>query len=323
MKLETWNLDGNTIAGVNVAFFGTPDFAVPALEALVRSRHRVVVVIAQPDRPAGRGMKLKRPPGAERALDLGLPLAQPERIRERSFLEWFGGLGVDAGVVVAYGRILPPDLIALPPHGLINLHGSLLPKYRGAAPIQRAIEQGDTVTGATIMRIDEQLDHGPILASHALGIDPDERTPSLAERMAREGAGLLVETLTSLEDGTIREIPQAHQEATFAGKIEKEEGRIDWTLPAKRIYDRFRAFWPWPGIFTEIRGESVKLIELSWSAGGTEEPGRILSFEGNRAAIATPEGVVMIERMQRPGKTPVDAAAFLRALDLGAGDSLR
>lgn len=309
---------------MRLVFFGTPEFAVPALEQLARSSHEIAAVVAQPDRPAGRGMRLRTPAVATKARELHLPLVQPASVRSEEFLSWFRSLAPEVGVVVAYGRILPGSLLSIPPRGLINLHGSLLPKYRGAAPIQRAIEQGERVTGATIMRIDEQLDHGPVLSRCEIAIDPEERAPSLARRMAIEGARLLVQTLDRLESGEVDELEQDHDRASFAPKITKEESRVDWQSSAKSIYDRFRAFWPWPGLQAEMGGEPLKLVEIASPVdrrGGT--PGEILAIDDDEGiTVATAAGALRILRVQRPGKAPVSAAAWARSAGITVGDPL-
>src|SRR3954468_15377405 len=219
---------------LRLVFFGTPEFAVPTLEALARE-HEIALVVAQPDKPAGRGMKLHAPAVAVKAIEMGLPLAQPPKIRNEQFLSSIENLKPDAGIVIAYGKILPANLLVIPAHGFINVHASILPKYRGAAPIQRAIERGETTTGVTIMRVDEELDHGAMLAIEATEIGPDERTQSLASRLSNIGAEALMRVLESMPDGT----PQDHGAATYAPKIEKSEGAIDWTETTTAIYNKF------------------------------------------------------------------------------------
>ncbi len=308
---------------MKIAFFGTPEFAVPSLDAIAASHHELLAVAAQPDRPAGRGMKLKSPPVAQRARELGLEVVQPAGIRKEEFLHWFRSLGCDLAVVVAYGRILPAALLEAPRLGMINVHGSLLPKYRGAAPIQRAIEHGETRTGVTIMRLDEQLDHGPVLGSRELAIAPEERTPALAARMSSAGAELLIEVLDRMEQGSVEEVEQDHERATFAPKIEKSESRIDWSDPAEGIYNRFRAFWPWPGIQIQVGGEPLKLIELaSPRPDEPSVPAGIAAIESGRIRVGTGEGTIDIARVQRPGRGPVDAEVFARDRGLGVGDRL-
>src|SRR4051794_24302314 len=254
---------------LRLIFFGTPEFAVPTLEALARE-HEIALVVAQPDKPAGRGMKMHAPAVAVKAREMRLPLAQPPKIRNEQFLSSIENLKPDAGIVVAYGKILPANLLAIPAHGFINVHASILPKYRGAAPIQRAIEHGETTTGVTIMRVDEELDHGPMLAVETNEIGPHERTPSLAARLSSLGADTLARVLAT----SPAETPQDHAAATYAPKIEKSEGAIQWTDSAAAIYNKFRAFDPWPGVSA---GE-LKLIDIA-PASGHGEPGTILSAD--------------------------------------------
>lgn len=286
---------------MRLVFFGTPDFAVPALEALARE-HDIALVVAQPDKPAGRGMKVHAPAVAVRARQLGLPLAQPPKIREAGFLESVAALRPDAGVVVAYGKILPASLLSIPAQGFLNVHASILPKYRGAAPIQRAIQQGETTTGVTIMRVDEELDHGPMLAIETTEIGPDERTPSLAARLSLLGATALTRVLANMPGET----PQDHTAATYAPKIEKSEGAIDWTETTATIYNKFRAFDPWPGVFSG----DLKLIDLA-PASGHGVPGTILSTDHDGVIVATGDGALRLITVQRPGKSRASAKAVL------------
>jgi methionyl-tRNA formyltransferase len=308
------------IRTVKVAFFGTPEFAVPSLKAILDSTHQVVLVVAQPDRPAGRGLKLRKPPVAELALSLRIPLVQPARIRNEEMLETIRASGCELAVVVAYGKILPAALLEIPPRGFINVHASLLPKYRGAAPIQRAIESGERITGVTIMRIDEELDHGPMFAKAEVTIGPDERAPSVAARLAEAGGRLLVEQLDRIEAGTAVETPQEHAAATHAAKIDKAEGRVDWRESARTLYDRFRAFDPWPGLYADIRGEVVKLTEVAPVAEGGK-PGTLLRADED-AVVGCGEGALRLRLLQRPGKRPASSADVLRGLGIGPGDEL-
>ena len=279
---------------MRILFLGTPQFAVPTLDAVARE-HEIVLVVAQPDKPSGRGMQLHAPPVAMRARELGLPLAQPAKIRELQRVD------ADLGVVIAYGKILPASLLAMPKHGFINVHASLLPKYRGAAPIQRAIQNGETTTGVTIMRVDEELDHGAMLDVATLDIDPDEHTPSLASRLSALGAETLLQSLANLREGT----PQDHAQATYAPKIEKEEGLVNWNEPARVIYDKYRAFDPWPGIFT---ADGIKLFDLS-VGGESGEPGDVLRID-DEVVFATGDGSLHVRTIQRPGKSRVPARYF-------------
>ncbi|HUP48289.1 MAG TPA: methionyl-tRNA formyltransferase [Thermoanaerobaculia bacterium] len=305
---------------LRVVFFGTPEFALPTLDA-VAAAHEVALVVAQPDRRAGRGMRLQKPPVAVRAEELGLPLVQPVKIRDEVFLQRIAAIAPDAGVVIAYGRILPGSLLEIPRHGFLNVHASLLPKYRGAAPIQRAIEAGETATGVTIMRVDEELDHGPMIETVALEIGPDERLPSVARRLARAGAEAMSRTLTAIESGRAVETPQDHQSATHAPKIEKEEGRITFTEPARVIYDRFRAFDPWPGVFFDSGGETILVSEMSPAAGGGF-PARQVAEVGRSVVVGTGQGMVRLHELQRPGKPRAAAGDVARGLGWRAGARL-
>ena len=304
---------------MRLLFFGTPEFAVPALEALARE-HEVALVVAQPDRPAGRGMKLQAPAVAVRARELGLPLMQPAQIRTPEFLGEIGRAGADVGIVIAYGRILPAALLAIPKHGFLNVHGSVLPAWRGAAPIQRSIEAGEKLTGVTIMRVDEELDHGPMLAIATTEIGPDERTPSLARRLSILGAEALLPVLEQLDKGLAVETPQDHERATIARKIEKSEGEVRFDERAAAIYDRFRAFDPWPGIFVVTSGETIKLTEVRPST-QSGPPGTVLSMDDG-VVVAAADGAIQIVEMQRPGKPRTPAAAVARGLGWRVGEKI-
>jgi methionyl-tRNA formyltransferase len=304
---------------VRVVFLATPEFAVPTLEAVARE-HDIVLVVAQPDRPAGRGMRIHRPPVAERADQLGLRVMQPVRVRDDALLDEIATLAPDAGVVIAYGKILPKRLLEIPRHGFINVHGSVLPKYRGAAPIQRAIEAGETTTGVTIMRVDEELDHGPILRIETLDIGPDERLPSLSQRMAELGAAALTRTLAGIERGTVTETPQDHSRATYAPKIEKSEGLITFTEPAHVIYNRFRAFDPWPGVFFGSGGETIKIAEMRPDI--RVAPARVVAEIDDSVVIGVGDSTIRTTALQRPGKTPAAAADVARGLGWRVGEPL-
>lgn len=304
---------------MRVIFFGTPEFAVPSLDA-VAAEHEIVAVVAQPDRPAGRGMKMQAPPVAMRARELGLELLQPPKIRDEAVLEKIEAMRADVGVVVAYGKILPARLLAAAPHGFLNVHGSLLPKYRGAAPMQRAIEAGETITGVTIIRLDEEMDHGPMLAMESTAIGPDERLPSVAERLAEIGGRVIASVLRDIDSGTAVERPQDHANATYAAKIEKEEGGITFDEPAATIYNRFRAFDPWPGVFFQSSGETIKIAEMGRGE-GSAEPRTILRIDDG-VTVAAGGGALRLETLQRPGKSRAAAGDVARGLGWRAGARL-
>ncbi len=274
------------------------------------------MVVAQPDKPAGRGMEMKPPAVAVRARELGLRLIQPAKVREG--IEGVRAVAPDVAIVVAYGKILPAALLEIPKHGFLNIHGSILPRWRGAAPIQRAIEHGDKETGVTIMRVDEELDHGPMLAIAKTAIGPDEHTPALAARLSAIGAEALLDVLVRLE--TIEETPQDHSLATFAPKIEKSEGEVDWNASAQSIYDKFRAFDPWPGVFTK---DGLKLIDLCsvHSAQCLGGPGTVFSID-SAVTIACGDGAIRIITMQRPGKPRAAAGDVARGLQWRVGTRL-
>jgi len=310
---------------VRIVFFGTPEFAVPSLDAVHRE-HDIVLVVAQPDRPAGRGMKMHVPAVIARARELGLSIAQPLKVRE--VLDAVAALKPDAGVVVAYGKILPAALLEIPRLGFFNVHGSILPKYRGAAPIQRAIENGETETGVTIMRVDEQLDHGPMLLIEKTAIDPDEHTPAVAQRLSHIGANALARVLRELPPET----PQDHAQATIAPKIDKAEGEVTFKESARVIYDKFRAFDPWPGIFyKDVKLTDVVCGAAPASGAGTRDdsaaeaaaaPQSIVSIDDDGIIIACAEGALRIREMQRPGKPRTPAGAVARGLGWRVGDVL-
>jgi len=286
---------------MRIVFLGTPEFAVPTLDALARA-HEIALVVAQPDKRAGRGLQLQSPAVARYARDHDLPLAQPQKIREA--ISQIESLKPDIAIVVAYGKILPPDLLRIAP--FYNVHASILPSYRGAAPIQRAIERGESETGVTIMRVDAELDHGPILSIEKTPIGADEHAPSLAQRLSKLGSDLLLRTLA----GDMRETPQDHARATFAPKIEKSEGEIAWSESARTIYNKFRAFDPWPGVF---RGD-LKMVDVR-PAQGSGAPGEILAIDQRAVTVATGEGALDLLVLQRAGKSRQRAAEFAR----GAG----
>lgn len=291
---------------------------MPSLEAVARE-HDVALVVAQPDKPSGRGMRMQSPPVVVRARELGIEVAQPPKIRDPQILERITAIAPDAAVVVAYGKILPGALLQIPKHGFFNVHASILPKYRGAAPIQRAIEHGETETGVSIMRVDEELDHGPVLAIATLPIGPDEHTPSLASRLSRLGAEALTPVLADVANDRAKETPQDHARATLAPKIDKGEGVISWSDRARAIYDRFRAFDPWPG----VSFDSLKLIDIAVAPGAAAAAaGTITDIGLDNVTIATSDGAIVLKRVQRPGKAPVTAAEHARAAGWRVGARL-
>lgn len=308
--------------GGKLLFFGTPAFAVPTLDALERAGRTPERVVTQPARPVGRGREVQEPPVAEWALARGIPIAQPRRVRAPSFRELATADAPDVIVVVAFGQIFPGWLLELPRLGCVNLHGSLLPAYRGAAPIQAAIATGEVETGVTTMLMEKELDSGPILLQRSTSIEPKETSPELGERLAGIGAQLMVETLDLLEAGALEPQPQDDALATFAPLLSKEDGRVDWGLPAGEIFNRLRAYTPWPGLSAVLRDEPVKIGwgEVIESEASTA-PGELLGLRDGRLAVACGGGSVFgIERLQRPGRKALPAAAFANGERLEPGE---
>jgi methionyl-tRNA formyltransferase len=308
---------------MNLIFLGTPSFAVPTFERIVAAGHHVSAVFTQPDRPKGRGGQVASSPVKETALRLGTPVHQPERIRRPESVEQLRKMNPDVMVVVGYGQIIPQSIIDIPRHGIINVHGSLLPKYRGAAPIQWAIANGETRTGVTTMRIDAGLDTGGMLLKWETQIGPEENALELGERMAQAGADLLVETLARIEAGSIQPELQDDSQATLAPILKKENGVIDWNWPAKKIVDRSRGFLPWPGAYSFFRGQILHV----WKARVADEPAvglpgtlvaqkkRLLVACGNQLALELIE--VQIE-----GRKRMPAEAFLNGHHLNENETL-
>lgn len=310
--------------GSRVLFFGTPAFAVPTLAALCETGRTPLRVVTQPVRPVGRGRELREPPVAEWALEHGLEVTQPKRVRAKSFLDLARGDEPDVAVVVAFGQIFPESLLAIPRLGCVNLHASLLPAYRGAGPIQAAIAAGDNETGSTTMLMEKGLDTGPILLQRSMPIGPTETTPELAERLAVSGAQLMIETLERLETGDLEPQPQDDGLASLAPLLEKEDGRVDWSLHAREIYNRWRAYTPWPGTFTTLRDDVVKLVAsavVHASDPGRTAPGEILGLIGDRITVACGEGSVLgVERLQRAGRKALPATDFYNGERLEVGE---
>ena len=304
---------------MRVVFLGTPAFAVPSLDALARTGHELVTVVAQPDRPAGRGQALREPATKVWARERGVPVLQPEKVRDGKLAAALAALRPDVLCVAAYGRILGKDLLELAPHGAVNVHGSLLPKYRGAAPIQWAIASGEAETGVSIMQMDEGLDTGDVLLQRVLPIGPADTAESLSPALAAVGGEALVEALSALEAGTVVPVPQDAAHATLAPILEREHGRIDWTRPAKEIHDRLRGFQPWPGGWTTLDGKVLKILEASCedarADASTWTPGTAFAVSGRGLAVSCAFPTVLLaRRLQLEGKVPQAAADFANGL---------
>ncbi len=298
---------------LRILFAGTPDFSVPPLRALLESEHQVVGVYTQPDRPAGRGRKLQPSPVKQVAQEAGVPVHQPVTLRQAEAVETIAALAPDLMVVVAYGLILPPEVLAIPRLGCVNIHASLLPRWRGAAPIQRAIEAGDRVTGVSIMQMDEGLDTGPVYLMRETPIEREDTAATLHDRLARLGAEALMEALPGIAAGTLQPKPQDESGATYAPKLEKKEAFIDWTQPAWRIERKVQAFNPWPVAQTRYEQANLRIWEAHAIEGMAAAPGTVMAAGREGVDVATGDGLLRITRLQMPGKKPVTAQDFINA----------
>jgi methionyl-tRNA formyltransferase len=306
---------------MRVVFLGTPEFAVPSLDALVASGHSVLAVFTQPDRPKGRGQQLAESPVKQAAGRLGIPVFQPERIRRPESFEQLRSFQADLMVVVGYGQIIPQSIIDLPPLGILNVHASLLPKYRGAAPIQWAIADGETTTGVTIMQIDAGLDTGDMLAKASTNIGAEETAPELSVRLAEIGAQLLVSTVAEIASGKAKREKQNDSEATLAPILKKEDGRIDWTTPARQIDNRRRGFTPWPGAYTSFRGQPISLIRTE-PIDDRSLVSAVVNVEGKKLLVGTGDGALVITEVQPGGKKRMSAEAFINGYKPQSGERM-
>jgi methionyl-tRNA formyltransferase len=310
--------------GLRIAFFGTPDFAVPVLQALAESSHPVVLVVTQPDRRRGRGQRVEPGPVKMCASTHGIPVLQPDRMRDEAFLGAFRAEGVDLGVVAAYGRILPQALLEMPRLGMVNVHASLLPRWRGAAPVHRAILSGDTHTGVTIMRVVAALDAGPMLDARTIAIGPDETSAVLERRLAVLGAALCVDVVRRLERGTVEATPQDESRVTYAARLERRESRVDWSRPAVDIHNQIRGLQPWPMAAVLWKGKRLTLrrSRLAGASPLHRTPGVVSEVGPDGIVVGTgTEGLALTE-IQLEGRPIVPLAEFLNGHHLSAGDRL-
>lgn len=308
---------------MKIIFLGTSEFSCPSLESLLESAHEVIGVVTQPDRPKGRGQKFSPSPVKSLAIAKALPVYQPERLRDPSSLEVLKSLHPDLMVVVAYGQILSPAVLAIPPRGCVNVHGSLLPKFRGAAPIARAILAGETRMGVTTMLMDAGMDTGPILLTAETDVEESDSLGTLHDRLARMGAHLLLQTLEGLEKGTLTALPQDPALATYAPKIQREEGRINWQTPAHQLFNLVRAFDPWPGAFTVWAGRLLKLFQPTiLEEDAKEAPGTVVETSAVGLRIATPRGYLLIRELQLENRPRMSVNEFLRGYPLKPGVQL-
>ncbi len=301
---------------MRILFAGTPEFALPSLNALAASAHDLIGVYTQPDRPAGRGRKLAASPVKTRALGLGLPVWQPETLKQKSVQQEIAALQLDLMVVVAYGLLLPQAVLDIPTHGCINVHASLLPRWRGAAPIARAIQAGDAETGVTIMRMARGLDTGDMLLSRDCEIGAQTTAGELHDEIAEMGADLLVPALTGIQNNALQATPQNDAQATYARRLDKSEAAIDWTESAQTIVRNIRAFNPWPVAHTDLGGQRVRLWHARLITGGQGAPGEILATGEQGIDVACGQGNLRITQMQWPGKKAMSATDAAHGRDL-------
>jgi methionyl-tRNA formyltransferase len=305
---------------LDLVFMGTPVFSATILEALISAGHRLLAVYTQPPRPAGRGHRLQPSPVQLLAGQHRIEVRCPAGLRDREIEAGFAALGAEAAVVAAYGLILPPVMLAVPRLGCLNVHASLLPRWRGAAPIQRALLAGDRETGITIMQMEKGFDTGPILMQQPLSIGPTATTTSLTDELAQLGGGLIVAALDRLAGGTLVPHPQPREGVIYAAKISREEGLLDWRSQAAELERRVRALDPWPGAYFEHDGASIRVLAAAALAHATgDPPGTVLD---DRLAIACGSGVLRLLRLQRPGRVPLDASEFLRGYPIPPGKIL-
>lgn len=307
---------------LRLLFLGTPGFAVPSLEALLLSRHRVVALVTQPDRPRGRGQKTTDAPVKARAIDAGIPILQPDRLKDPAFLDALTALRADLGVIAAYGRILTDAVLAAPRLGMINVHASLLPKYRGAAPVHRAIMAGEIETGVSIMRVVKALDAGPILATASRPIGPADASDAVERDLAKLGASLLARVVDRFAENRIEETPQDESAATYAHRLTKADGLIDWTRSPRDVHNRIRGLHPWPHAFTYLGGHRLILLRSSTDDAGVQQgaPGSILEAAGDRLVVAAGTGALRLLQVQTEGKRPMTAREFMAGHQAVAGD---
>ena len=304
---------------MKIIYFGTPDFAVPSLQALIESGEDVISVVTQPDKVKGRGHKLAQPPVKELAFEKGIRVLQPSGIRTPEFYDEMAKLAPDIIVVVAYGKIIPPSLLDLPPLGCVNVHASLLPQYRGAAPIQWALINGDEKTGITTMFMDQGMDTGDILLKEEVEIYDEDNAYTLSRRLSHAGASLLIKTLKGLKDKLIRPVPQSG-EATFAPPLKKENGRIKWSLSAREISNLIRGTYPWPGAYCYVKGEKINIIEAKVVPHNNEgTAGRIEQISGSDILVSTGAGILAISELKPEGKKIMSASAFMNGRHLIEG----
>jgi methionyl-tRNA formyltransferase len=309
---------------MRLVFCGTPQFAVPTLDSLIAAGHEIALVVTQPDRPQGRGLDVMMSPVKQSARKHDLPITQPEKIKSNAeFRAQLEGIAAEAIIVVGYGRLIPPWMLSLPPRGNINLHGSLLPKYRGAAPIQWAIAEGEKISGVTTMLLNEGLDTGDMLMQRELAIGSEENAISYGERLSHVGAELMVETLHGLEAGSVHPQQQDHSRASLAPILNKEDGLADFSLPAQHIYNRLRGFQPWPGCYTTFRGKKLAIHAAQPRASASQHPSGSAIIDDDRLFVSCGgNSVLELLEVQPEGKRKMSAGDFLRGYRPIVGERL-
>lgn len=309
---------------MQIVFMGTPDFSVPALEALVEAGHQVIGVVTQPDKPKGRGKAILKTPVKEKALELGIPVYQPVKAREESFVQILRDLNPDAIVVIAFGQILPQAILDIPRYGCINIHASLLPKYRGAAPLQWVVLDGEQETGITTMMMDAGMDTGDMLEKLVVSMEPDETYGSIHDKLSASGGGLIVSTLEKIRTGTMVPIPQDETKASYTKKITKSMGDIDWSMEAPVIERLIRGLNPWPSAYTGWNGKTIKI----WDADVLEEEypgicGEVVYVDKGSLFVKTGKGTLALKSLQLEGKKRMETDAFLRGCQIDEGIILK
>lgn len=308
---------------MKVIFMGTPDFAVGTLKSLIASEHEVTAVVTQPDKPKGRGKAMQFPPVKEVAVEAGIPVLQPRRVREPETVEAIRNIEADVIVVVAFGQIIPKEILTMKKYGCINVHASLLPKYRGAAPIQWAVIDGEKESGVTTMQMDEGLDTGDMLLKAVVPLEKEETGGSLFDKLSSTGAGLLLETLAGLEKGTILPEKQEESPTAYAKMLKKEMGLIDWTKSAEELERLVRGLNPWPSAYSHLNGKTLKIWQAEVEEWDSEnEPGTVVCVSKDGFGVQTGKGILKIRELQLEGKKRMDAGAFLRGYQMEEGMKL-
>lgn len=308
---------------MKVIFMGTPDFAVGTLKSLIASEHEVTAVVTQPDKPKGRGKAMQFPPIKEVAVEAGIPVLQPRRVREPETVEAIRNIEADVIVVVAFGQIIPKEILTMKKYGCINVHASLLPKYRGAAPIQWAVIDGEKESGVTTMQMDEGLDTGDMLLKAVVPLEKEETGGSLFDKLSSTGAGLLLETLAGLEKGTILPEKQGESPTAYAKMLKKEMGLIDWTKSAEELERLVRGLNPWPSAYSHLNGKTLKIWQAEVEERDSEnEPGTVVCVSKDGFGVQTGKGILKIRELQLEGKKRMDAGAFLRGYQMEEGMKL-